>query len=123
MTNTLRGDFGELTIEVEQVDVTSALPRADQQWRYMDRTGHEHHWDNGYPTLATVVDETYWCDDCDDEHQISHLECPQCHETITPATVPAPPWREYIPGRRSYFLNGEEITQEQAQELINRTRP
>jgi len=52
----------------------------------------------------------------------SHLECPLCGETINPGMVDPPPYREVIPGRRSYYLNDEPITEERARELLDAAR-
>lgn len=113
---------GELRVETEQIDVTSNLPRPDKNWRHTDAAGHEHYWDNGYPTLVEVVDDTYWCDDCSDEHTESHLECPTCHQSIEPGMVGPPGYREYAPGRTSYYFNDEPITKAEAEELMQRMR-
>lgn len=94
------------TIDVEQepVEVTSGLPHRDDTWRYTDRAGHEHTWDeNAYPTLTWVVDSTYWCADCSDEHEDGHYECRLCGERITPGTT-FDAARRFIPGPRSATL-------------------
>lgn len=114
--------FGELRVEVEQVEVTSSGPRPDKDWRYTDQKGHEHYWRNGYPTIVEVVDRTYWCPDCEDEHQDTHLECPICHEHISPGMLGPSMWREFVPGRRSYWLNGEPVSEERANEIIAEMR-
>jgi hypothetical protein len=110
------GDFGELTIETDQIEVTSALPQADKNWRYTDRQGHEHYWDDGYPTLAVIYDAFYWCQDCGVEHADTHLECPTCQERIVPGTF-VEMGRRFVPGRSTYRLNGEPITKERYEEI------
>jgi hypothetical protein len=118
----IRGDFGELAIETEQVDVTSALPRPDRTWQYTDRQGHEHRWErtlvSDYPTLTEVVDEKYWCDDCDDWHREFHMECATCGEHVEPRMVGQGAARELVPGRTSYRLNGDPISRERGQQII-----
>jgi hypothetical protein len=121
VTPSIRGDFGELVTETEAIEVASSLPRPDRSWRYTDRESHEHYWQDGYPTLTRVVDETYWCADCGDEHTESHLECPLCGEHIEPGTVGPSTFREFMPGRTSYWLNGEPITPERAREILGST--
>jgi hypothetical protein len=116
---TVSGPFGELIIHREVIDVTSSLPKPDPKWTYTDQHGHEHHYDNGYPTLVTVVDETYLCADCNSEHQDTHLECPLCHEAIEPGTIGPSGFREFAPGRMSATLDGEPISQERAEEILN----
>lgn len=114
------GEFGELRAEVEQVEVTSDLPRPDPNWRFTDAQGHEHYRDTDgeYPTLRTVVDETYWCSDCNDEHTDTHLECAICGETIQTGTLPPSMFREFTPGRTEYYLNDEPISPERYRELV-----
>jgi hypothetical protein len=120
--STISGSFGELRVERDMIEVTSNLPRTDKGWRYTDRQGHEHYWQDGYPTLRTVLDEPYWCDDCHDEHQDSHLECPLCSEVIQPGMLSPPPFREFVPGLTSYYLNDEPISEERAREIMGEMR-
>jgi hypothetical protein len=118
MTGKITGDFGELIIEVDRVEVTSNLPRPDPAWRYTDEHGHEHYWENGYPTLTRVNEEPYWCEDCNDEHTDSHFECPICGETVSPGSTGPSGFREFIPGLTSYRLNGQPISKERADEIV-----
>ena len=117
---TLSGPQGTLSIEREIIPV-HYLSDIDANWRYTDAHGHEHYCDYGaadhYPTLREVLDETYWCGDCGDEHELSHLECRQCGEKIRPGTTG--PGVTYIPGMITYTFNGEIITPERAQQLID----
>jgi hypothetical protein len=120
---TIRGDFGTLEAETEMIDVTSGLPYPNERWTYTDRQGHEHRYSRRaagdyYPTLVWVVDETYWCEDCRDEHTDGHYECAICGEHITPRLRGPDLSRKYIPGLTSYYLNGEPITKERADELM-----
>jgi hypothetical protein len=119
---TYRGEFGELVAEVERIDVTSALPQPNQDWRFTDEHGHEHYWQNGYPTLTAVPDgEPYYCGDCSEEHQDTKRVCALCGVDIVPGTV-VDTFRRYVPGRASYWLNGEPIREDQAQALIEEMR-
>lgn len=120
---TYSGDFGELRVEVEMIDVTTNLPQPDRSWRYTDGAGHEHYWQDGYPTLASVDDETYYCSECEDEHTDSHLECPLCGEHVVPGSVDPGPWRQYEPGMKSYTLNGEPISEAEARALVESMHP
>jgi hypothetical protein len=113
-------ELGRLRIETEVIDVTTNLPTADKNWRYTDQHGHEHYWQDGYPTLRTVVDEVVF-DDYDD-YDITHLECLICGEVIKPGLKPPSAFREYIPGRTSYYLDSEPISEEEALEIINRAQ-
>jgi hypothetical protein len=107
----------ELRAETERIDVTSALPYADEKWTYTDRHGHQHRYDHGYPTLVWIVDETYWCDDCRDEHEEGHYQCPLCGEHIEPGMAGPDLYRRYIPGMTTYYLNDEEISEAEYQRL------
>jgi hypothetical protein len=124
----IRGDFGELRLEVDMIDVTSALPRPDPRWTYTDQAGHQHRYDKTapghyYPTQVVVTEEPYWCPDCHDEHSDSHYECPLCGEEIEPGLVSAPLYREYMPGLASYYLNDEPITKDEYERLVAELRP
>jgi hypothetical protein len=121
--STIRGDFGELVIETEQIEITSNLPRPDHSWRYTDEQGHGHYWaDDSYPTLRRVNDRTYWCGDCCDDHTDSHWECPLCGETIEPGLTGPSGFREFMSGRTSYLLNGEPISKERAEQIMAQRR-
>ena len=112
----IAGDFGELRIETEMIDVTSSLPKPDPNWTYTDQHGHQHRYEDGYPTLMRVVDETY-VDEFGDEVEDWHFECPQCGEHITPGMVGPSMFREFAPGRTAYYLNDEPITEERFREI------
>lgn len=114
--------LGDLRFEREVIEVTSSLPSADEGWRFSDAAGHEHYYRDGYPTLVAVVDDRYWCDDCGDEHIDSHWECPQCGERITPGLVGPDCFRRFAPGRAKWTLDGQPISEERAQEIIEARR-
>jgi DNA-directed RNA polymerase subunit RPC12/RpoP len=114
--------MGELRIEREMIDVTSASPYADEDWTYTDQQGHPHRYDHGYPTLTWIIDRTYWCEDCGDEHTEGHYECPLCGERIEPGLKGPDMSRRYMPGRTSYYLDDEEISPERFAELAEQYR-
>lgn len=114
--------YGELRVETEMIDVTSGLPRPSKSWTYTDQQGHQHRYDDGYPTLVTVVERTYWCDECNDEHQDTHLACGLCGEEISPGVVGPSPFREFAPGRISAYLNDEPISRERYEEIMAEIR-
>jgi hypothetical protein len=115
---TLTGPRGELVIEREVIPV-HYLSDINADWEFTDAAGHRHHCAykaaDHYPTLIRVTYETYWCGECDDEHELAHLECRQCGEVIRPGTTG--PGTKYIPGLLTCTLDGELITQEQAMAL------
>lgn len=104
----------KLEITQEWVNIYSNSPRPDPKWRVTDLVGHEHYYKDGYPTLKTVVDETYWCADCRDEHDREHLECIECGEHIKPKTIGPSYLPQRIPGPRYATLNGFPISNEEA---------
>lgn len=104
------GDFGTLRAEVDMIDVTSALPYADESWTYTDQQGHRHRYGKGYPTLTWIVDERYWDEGLGEEVEDGHWECPLCGEPITPGTQ-VDYSKRYIPGMTHYYLNDEEISE------------
>jgi hypothetical protein len=117
---------GTLSVSVDVVEVTDMQPRPDKSWRYTDKQGHEHYYDGypvPYPTLTHVLDETYWCQDCRDDHTDGHLECRICGEHINPGLTGPSAFREYVPGLRHYKLDGVEITEERFTELLAQYRP
>jgi hypothetical protein len=119
MTDRVLGPDDRLWWERDRIDVTSDLPRPDPTWRYTDSFGHEHRREaNSYPTLTWVIDRTYWCEGCRDEHTEGHYECRECRQWVTPGLVPAPLYREYVPGMTHYYLNDEEISREEYERLL-----
>lgn len=113
-----------LEIEVERVEVTTGLPQPDPSWKYTDRTGHQHAYgsrENPYPTLVRRYSEPYWCEECQDEHTDSWMECPLCAETIQPGTrIDTSP--QYIAGPASYLIDGRPASKEEGDALFARIR-
>lgn len=112
----------DLRAETEQIDVTSALPYPDERWRFTDAAGHEHRYERQaagdyYPTLRWFVTERYWRADCEDEHTEGEWICPLCDEVITPGTAGPDMFRRYVPGRTTYYLGDEEISEARYREL------
>ncbi len=114
-----------LSVQVEQIEVTSDTPRLDPAWEYVDEEGHKHRYDadKRTPTLTWVVDEpggVYvdsdgYPDDYPDE---GHYECVICGEHITPGMRGPSLFREYVPGAvtatldtpsASYYLNRQQL--------------
>lgn len=116
-----------LEIEVERIEVTTGLPQPDPNWSYIDHAGHEHAYGqpgpfrDRYPTLVERAGEPYWCDDCDDEHVDTWLECPLCGEKIAPGTyVDTSP--RYIAGPTSYLIDGQPVSKEEGDALFAQIR-
>src|SRR6266699_3417814 len=123
MSAVYKGDFGELRIEYDMIDVNTIggnIP--DKEWDYTDRQGHRHFYsdtEDTYPTLS-LRHSTYFCGDCHDEHTDSWYVCRTCGETIQPGTKPDPKagMKQYVPGLPEFWLNGEPISPERARELL-----
>jgi len=112
----------QLTFETDRIDVTSALPYADESWTFTDAAGHQHRYDHGYPTLRWFVTERYWCEDCGDEHTEGKWICPLCDEVIEPGTAGPDRFRRYIPGMTHYYLNDQEISPDEYRRLAEQAR-
>lgn len=116
------GQVLEYTVDVQEVRTLGDVwTEADKDWCYADKYHHVHFWEDGYPTLEWFSDEDYWCESCRDMHCDTWQRCPRCHEKIVPGTTKhyGP---KYIQGMHQYYLNGERITDEQANELIDAAR-
>lgn len=115
----ITGPLGELVIERAIIPV-HYLTDIDAGWRYTDAAGHAHHCEyegtDHYPTLREVVEEAYWCEGCEDEHERAHLECRQCGEIIHPGRTG--PGTKYIPGLLTCTLDGEPVSPQRAQEIV-----
>jgi hypothetical protein len=112
---------GVLSMHVDMVEIPSLGPRPDKSWTYTDEQGHEHFYDGypvPYPTLVMVAEPSYYCADCRGEHHDDHLECRICGEVISPGLTGGGQFLERVPGRRSFFFDGEEITQDEFAELL-----
>lgn len=116
---TLTGSRGTLEVNREAIPV-HYMSDIDGNWRFTDAAGHVHHCEyaapDHYPTLITVLDASWWCEDCHDEHDDTHLECRQCGQEIQPGMTG--PGIRYIAGLTTYTLDGEEITEERAMALV-----
>jgi len=114
---TMTGPTGELSYEVSMIDVTTSVPQPDKSWRFTDVNGHEHYWQDGYPTLSHVPDgERYWDDDDGEWYQPTRLACSVCGVGVTPRTT-VDTFRRMAPGLSYYTFNGEPITKERFEEI------
>lgn len=119
---TASGDWGELVIEQAMIDISTNLPQPDQRWTATDSNGHEHYWRDGYPTLVgEPIGEPYHCGECEENHQDTQLVCSICREPVEPGTY-VNPGRQFMPGMRQAYLNGEPITGERAEGLLAQIR-
>lgn len=120
-----------LEVEREVIDATvmsNLIP--DPKWRYTDAQGHSHrfvssgarHPQYTCPTLVEVVDCTYFCPDCHDEHTESHLACAQCGEAVEPKYIEGPTSFPLM-GRTIYRINGQEVTKAEAEAQLGELLP
>lgn len=119
-TNTFLMEDGELEFEDGGQWITSDFPEPDPNWKGADSNGHEHYYSEGphrYPTLKQVAGDPYWCVDCRDEHVDTWFECPICGEQVVPGSRTARP--VWVSTGSSYTWNGEPISRERANEIIN----
>lgn len=120
---TLSGPRGELVFEREVIPV-HYMNDIDGDWRFTDAAGHRHHCEyrgaDHYPTLARVVYHTGWDEDCGEEYELTHLECRQCGEEVTPGMTG--PGTKFIQGVLTCTLDGEYITEERAMALAAKWR-
>lgn len=120
----LTGAWGTLRVETEVIEVPPSItPEPDERWSFTDRQGHRHAYAAEgafrYPTLRWVVDETCWCEDCQDEHQEGHWECEVCGERITPGTRGPDLFKRFLAGRTAFFLDGEPIREADARRIVS----
>lgn len=109
---TITADAGHvIRVEHDYADVSSLDPRVpDPEWRHVDPAGHEHRWvDGATPSLVVVLDQSWWCRDCHEEHATEHLACRECLAPVDPGTVAGPPVQRLRLGAR-YYLDDVEVT-------------
>lgn len=95
-------DGVEVIVERESVTIRTLGSREiDPEWAFTDAAGHEH--DASLASLRWVVTETWWCEECRDEHEVGEYRCVLCDEKITPRTrhVHDEPFSR--PGRESTY--------------------
>lgn len=82
-----------------------------ESWRFTDSHGHEHYYDNGYPTLEQKEEEEYWCDFCDEFHSgKSYYVCKECGDKVYPSTKPVVYYRCL---QTRYYINDQPVTEEE----------
>jgi hypothetical protein len=82
---------GEFSIEVEQIDVSTALGRhePDRSWTFIDAAGHFHAWADA-DSLPTLETKNEWVsydepdEDGEDGYMVSTSHCRICGEQIQP---------------------------------------
>ena len=119
----------------ELVDVTSNH-RPDTSWHFTDAQGHEHRWyvegkpaatyhpeaTHDTPTLVWVKDGVEYWEDDDEPHDVGHLECRQCGESIAPAYT-ADAWVQHIGGLRWYRIDGQLVSEDEFRRRVAEAKP
>ena len=91
------GWAGQLRIEVERIDISSAGPKPNERWSFVDADGHFHAYyesKDPWPTLHKRI-EVVPCsvedhdEDCGGANT-THWHCLICDEEITPGMIPGP---------------------------------
>lgn len=96
------------------ITVFSNAPRRDLGWRYTDQSGHSHKWvGSGVESAEWRVTETWWCDDCRDEHSEGEWVCVACGEKLDPGMLGPDPAGTTLRGRTEYTVDGERVSEEQ----------
>lgn len=117
-TQRIEGNGHVVEIERDFIEATfMGHSEVDPKWRYTDKAGHEH---SEVALLKEVVEYDWWCDDCRDRHEMTHLECPRCGEKIEPKLIWVPGGTSYIQGYTTYMLDGERVTKEVAEDAVAR---
>jgi hypothetical protein len=91
---------GTVTQTVNPIEVTTNLPSADPNWTFVDTNGHAHYYDNGYPTLEWVATGSWWCIDCQEDHEDGEYRCILCGEKVKPGITGPSKTREFIAGTK-----------------------
>jgi len=104
---------GELTVETERIDVTTASKsRPDMGWEYIDASGHFHAWSDDKDSPLPTLDRRTEHVECDFGHEddcegydVDVYSCSICGEIIEPKRIVySPVGREYRPGRTSWTV-------------------
>jgi hypothetical protein len=95
----------------------------DERWTYVDKAGHAHKWDNGYPSLVDKS-EHIPCDCCDDYgyscdgYDRYWKECALCGEVIRPTVEPA---TIFLAGRIQCFIDGVQVSREEYDRVLGQS--
>jgi hypothetical protein len=132
-TGAFRNQTGdELRMERDMIEVSSFSPRPDPGWVFVDSHGHEHRWINVNGRLQPGAwhweldpgEPEFWTDADGDEHNgEGRNHCDLCGDEITPGMRGPSPYREFIAGPVSYWLNDRPISADEADAFIAANTP
>jgi hypothetical protein len=124
---TIKHPSGTLTFEVDTIETTSIGPDyiRDLEWVERDDHAHEHRWqEGGEQTWHPVTID--WFDSDGDEYSDTTYHCNICNDEIEPGYKIDPKWtpgmRRFVPGLAHYYLDGVEITKDEAEAFMAANR-
>lgn len=106
----------------EHEEYTTAAPETDKAWRATDSNGHEHYWQDGYPTLEWVVTGGYWCEMHNEDHEEGEWRCRECGEHVPPGMKHPGPRVITVPTMRRYFVDDREVGKDEFDQLVAAAR-
>lgn len=133
----IRQQFSEycnLSMTRDQINVTSNH-RPNIAWKFVDSAGHEHRWFVGdgdelrsaiayHPQASYTVPSIEWIKtgiglyEDGSEYDTGIYVCKECREEVTPGYT-ADHIEQYIPGMTHYYLDGKEISKNEATRLLS----
>ena len=98
----------------ELITIHSNAPRRDPGWKHTDAEGHEHRWvEGGIENGEWHITETWWCEECRDEHREGEWVCAICGEKLEPGMRGPDPAGTTVRGLTEYTIDGERVSEEQ----------
>lgn len=123
-TTEIRNGGHTLVCHVDMINTTCQFDTIDSRWKGTCENGHAV----TFKSLERVVDHRTWCDGEDgwyhhDPHWLedSHYECPECEARVVPGIIRGGT-PQFIPGMKSFTLDGEPITEGVAIALLESWR-
>ena len=97
------GPHWQVEVYRDMIDATP-IEEQDPDWRYTDPAGHEHRYVHlpkqerlEVPTVDWHTTYTYWCEDCQEEHEDGEYRCYRCGAVVVPG-MRAVTDRRYVAG-------------------------
>lgn len=113
---------GGKTVEIvrEMVTVESWMPETDPDWTYVDNDGHRHSTTSVRREMSAKWIETspaYTDSDGEEYNADGEYRCVDCQEVLHIGTrTPGP---QHIITGESYYIDGERVTKEAAEALVD----
>jgi hypothetical protein len=95
--------MSEISIEIRRdVETVTSMGHhvPDTSWAETDSHGHVHSFDKSgeLPSLVWTVTDTYWCEECRDEHEEGEWRCRLCDDVVAPKYGWKGPYSIPVPG-------------------------